>query len=293
MSEATYQKVKQILLIILVANLAVALMKIVLGYLIKSASMTADGFHSLSDGSSNIVGIIGIKLAAKPKDSDHPYGHHKFETLTGLVISAMLFIVAGSVIQEAIRRFQHPVSPNITLASLIVLLVTLIINIFVTVIESRKGRQLNSPILLSDAMHTRSDIYVSIGVLTTLLGVKFGLPPIIDPIASLIVAGFIIHAGYEIFKENSDILLDKAMADADEIRAAVSEIEEVVDAHNIRSRGTQNNISIDLDVHVDAQMSVSASHDLAKRIEQVIQDKIHPNAQVTVHFDPFDVNSGS
>jgi cation diffusion facilitator family transporter len=287
MEKNNYKKVQQVLLIILVANLAVAFMKIALGYFIKSASMTADGFHSLSDGSSNIVGIVGIKLAAKPQDEDHPYGHHKYETMTGLLISAMLFIVAGSVIQEAIGRFRNPVKPDITLFSLAVLLLTLVINIYVTITENRQGKLLNSPILISDAMHTRSDIYVSVGVLTTLIGIKLGLPPIIDPIASLIVGGFIIYAGYEIFKENSDVLLDRAMADANEIRDLVSGFEDVIDIHKIRSRGTQNNLSIDFHLHVDPQLSVARSHELIHEIEAVIREKINESAQVFVHFDPY------
>lgn len=287
MEKNNYKKVQQVLLIILVANLAVAFMKIALGYFIKSASMTADGFHSLSDGSSNIVGIVGIKLASKPKDEDHPYGHHKYETMTGLIISAMLFVVAGSVIQEAIGRFRNPVKPDITLFSLAVLLLTLAINIYVTITENKQGKSLKSPILISDSMHTRSDIYVSVGVLITLIGIKLGLPVVIDPIASLIVGGFIIHAGYEIFKENSDVLLDRAMADADEIRDIVLVFEDVLDVHDIRSRGTRNNVSIDFHIRIDPQLSVIRTHELIHEIEMAIQEKINESAQVFVHFDPY------
>src|SRR5690606_22934806 len=127
--------------------------------LIKSASMTADGFHSLSDGSSNIVGLIGIHFASKPEDESHPYGHNKFETLAALFISFMLFLASGKIILGAFERINNPIIPEVTIESLLVLIFTLIVNIVVSLVEYRKGKELNSQILISDSMHTRSDIY--------------------------------------------------------------------------------------------------------------------------------------
>ena len=287
METTVYKKVQKILVLILFANVLVAIMKIVLGMLIKSASMTADGFHSLSDGSSNVVGLIGIRLAASPKDEDHPYGHHKFETMTGMIISAFLFVVAANIIIQAIDRFKNPVAPNITVASLVVLLVTLAINIVVAVTEFRQGKKLNSAILVSDSMHTRSDIYVSIGVLVTLLGIKLGLPIIIDPIASLIVGGFIIYAGLEIFKENSSILLDRAAVDPKEIERIALSFEEIHGVHKIRSRGTQNCTFIDLHIQVDPDLSIERTHALTHDLEKAYRKEIHENVQLITHVEPY------
>lgn len=292
MGKNNFKKVQQVLFIILIANLLVAVLKIVIGSIIKSASMTADGFHSLSDGSSNIVGLIGIQLASKPRDEDHPYGHNKFETLSGLFISAMLFAVGGKVIISAIDRFRNPLIPNITIESLAVLIVTLVINIFVSVIEYKKGKELNSSILVSDSMHTRSDIYVSIGVLVTLVCVKLGLPAIIDPIASLVVSGFIIHAAYEIFKENSDVLVDRSAVDTEEIRSIVMSFEKVKGTHNIRSRGCKNDLHIDLHILVDPELSIEKSHKLVHDIEEAIKANINAYTQVIAHLEPYkEVNS--
>ena len=260
MEKTDYKQVQTVLFVILIANLVVAVLKIAVGTIINSASMTADGFHSLSDGSSNIVGLIGIKLASKPKDEDHPYGHSKFETLASLFICAMLFAVAGKVIIDAIDKFRNPMPPDITLASLLVMIFTLIVNLFVTTIEYKQGKKLQSQILVSDSMHTRSDIYVSVGVLGTLVGVKLGLPPVIDPIASLIVSGFIIYAGYEIFQESRNILVDHAVVDTEEITKLVLGFKQVRGIHNIRSRGSQNYIHIDLHLLVDPDMKVEDSH---------------------------------
>jgi cation diffusion facilitator family transporter len=287
MSTEVYKKVKQVLWIILFANLVVAVVKIIIGTFIKSASMTADGFHSLTDGSSNIVGLIGIQIASKPVDEEHPYGHRKFETLAGLFISGMLFLVGGKIIVDAICRFVNSVIPNITLESLFILLVTLLINIFVSIYEYKKGRELKSQILISDSMHTRSDIYVSIGVLVTLVCIKIGLPPIVDPIASFLVAGMIMYAAYEIFKDNSNILVDKAVVSTEKIKDITLSFEHVKDTHNIRSRGSKNDLYIEMHIMTEPDMSVDESHKLIHSIEEKIREEINENVQVSAHVEPF------
>lgn len=280
------KKVRNILWIILFANLFVAVLKIIIGSLIKSASMTADGFHSLTDGSSNIVGLIGIRFASKPVDDDHPYGHGKFETLSGLFIAGMLFVVAGKIIVDALGRFMNPIVPNINTESLIVMLVTLLINIFVCTYEYRQGKKLNSQILVSDSMHTRSDIYVSIGVLFSLVCIKLGLPSVIDPIASIIVSIFILHAAYEIIKSASGVLVDKAVLDTQKIREIVFSFDKVNDIHKIRSRGSEFNPYIDMHVMTSPEMSVEESHTLMHDIENKIKQELNINVQVIVHIEP-------
>jgi len=287
MSTDSYKKVKLVLWTILFANLAVAALKIVVGSVIKSASMTADGFHSLTDGSSNIIGLIGISIASKPVDEDHPYGHKKFETLAGIFIAGLLFLAGAKVLVEAVTRFFNPVVPEVSALSLITLIITLVINIFVSVYESKQGKKLNSYILISDSMHTRSDIYVSIGVLATLFCIKLGLPPIIDTIASLVVTGFIIHAAVEIFKSNSDVLVDKAAVNIDDVKNIVMEFEQVKDAHDIRSRGREDDLHIDMHIMTDPDMSIEESHELIHNIEKRLQDKINKDIHVIVHFEPF------
>ena len=287
MQNNNYKKVKKILWIILGANFLVAVLKLIIGMIINSASMTADGFHSMSDGSSNIIGLIGIGIASKPNDKEHPYGHKKFEVMASLFIGAMLFIVGVNIIFDAIGRLNNSVDTNITIESLVVLLITLIINIFVSNYENKMGKKLNSYILICDAKHTRSDIFISIGVLLTLIGVKLGVPIIIDSIASLIVAAFILHASYEIFKESTGILVDQATVDEEKIKSIVQEFEEVKDVHKIRSRGSVNDIYIDMHILVNPKISVEKSHILTHEIEDKIKEKLNHSAQVIVHIEPY------
>lgn len=282
-----YKKVKQVLLIILFANLGVAALKIIVGNVINSTSMTADGFHSLTDGTSNIIALIGISFAAKPRDEEHPYGHSKLEILSSLVISGMLFFLGIKVLVESIDRFINPMALKISKESLIALIITLIVNFFVCKYEYRQGIKLGSNILISDSIHTRSDIYVSLGVLLTLIGIKLGLPFIIDPFISIVVAGFILHAAYEIFIVSSEILVDKAAIDKKRIREILMEFENVKDVHEIRSRGCQNDVHIDMHIMTDPTMSVEESHLLMHEIERRIQGEINPNIQLMVHIEPF------
>lgn len=287
MENYNFVKIKQVLWIILFANLAVAVLKIVMGSIIDSSSMTADGYHSLTDGVSNVVGLIGIGLASKPVDEEHPYGHKKFETLAGLIIAGILLIIGINIVYNAVIRFINPVQLNITWDSLISLIVTLGINIFVCTYEYNQGKKLKSSILMSDSLHTRSDIYVSLGVLITLIGVRLGLPPIIDPIASLVVSGFILHAAYEIFKSASQVLVDGAAVDISRVRNVTLEFDQVKGVHKIRSRGCGNDIYIDMHLLTEPDMSVAQSHELIHDIEKRMKGEIDENIQIIAHIEPF------
>ncbi|MGL4344318.1 MAG: cation diffusion facilitator family transporter [Cellulosilyticaceae bacterium] len=288
MENNNFKIVKKVLWLILFANFAVALAKVGVGMLIKSGSMVADGFHSLTDGSSNIVGLIGIGIASKPIDEDHPYGHKKFETITGLFIVGMLILLGFKIISGAISNFMHPIAPEVTLSSLIVMVVTLGINLFVTTYEKRKGIECHSTILISDAMHTKSDIYVTIGVLTTLVAIKLGAPIWIDSVASLVVAGFILKAAYEIFEVTSGILVDKAVVDNKEIEAIAMNHELVKGVHKIRNRGTTDDLHVDMHILAACDLTLDQTHKLSHDIEAMIRESLSPSAQVIIHVEPYE-----
>lgn len=288
MEKTNYQKVKKVLWVILFANFFVAAVKIIMGQITNSASLTADGFHSLSDGSSNIVGLVGIWFASKPEDEDHPYGHFKFETLCGLLIAGMLAFVSFEIIENAIRRFSEPIAPDVSLLSIGSLIVTLGINIFVAMYEFRAGKKLGSTILVADSMHTRSDIFVSIGVLVTLICIKvFHAPPIVDAVVSFVVAMLIIKAAWDIFRETSGPLLDKAVLKNNAICDIIKEFPEVRDIHRIRNRSIGQGCYVDMHLRVDPQMTVEAAHELNHRIQMKLREKFNDNLEAIIHMEPF------
>jgi len=212
-----YRDIRRVLIAVLALNWGVAVAKILYGLLSRCESMTADGFHSFSDGASNIIGLIGIRFACQPKDSDHPYGHRKYETFFALGIAALLFIVCFNFIKEGIKRIYNPVVPEVDVASFIVMLVTLGINFWVMRYEYKKGRLLQSDILISDSMHTKADIFTSLSVIIGLIVIKLGYP-IFDPIVTLLITLFIAHAGFDIVKESSAVLCDAAILDSKKIQ---------------------------------------------------------------------------
>ena len=280
------RQVKQVLLLILLANWLVAFTKIAIGIIIQSASMTADGFHSLTDGASNVVGLIGMSFAAKPVDQSHPYGHKKYEFLTSLFIGAMLLIIAAEICLEAVDRIVEPVVPQFGPEAIAALVATLAINIAVCKYETYKGKQLSSTILISDSLHTKSDIYVSIGVLLTLTGIKAGAPPIIDPIASLIVGGFIIFAGIRIIQSTSAVLTDKAAVDHELVKNIVLCFPRVINVHKIRSRGSEQELFIDMHLIIEPTMTLEESHRLVHDIEDKLKLEICQNIQAMIHTEP-------
>ena len=282
-----FNKVKRILWVILFANLSVAALKIVTGYLIKSTSLTADGFHSLTDGSSNIVALVGIQFASKPVDEEHPYGHSKFETLAGLFIAVMLFLLGLKIISSSIVNLMHPIAPTVSFASIAALLITLAINIFVARYEYQQGRKLNSILLISDSLHTKSDVFISIGVLLTLICIKIGVPPIIDPIASLVVSIFVLHGAYEIFTETSGVLVDQAAVAPMEVKNIIMSFPQVKNVHKIRSRGCDRSIHIDLHLLVEPLMSIESSHILMHDIEEKLSADLQKSVQAYIHLEPY------
>lgn len=282
-----YKKVKFVLWAILFANLGVAITKIIVGNLINSAGLSADGIHSLSDGMSNIIGIIGITIAGRPVDKKHPYGHKKSEIIASLFIGTMLLILGLNIFSSGLDRFINPQQLNITTISLVSLIITIIINLCVASYERKKGEEYNSYILISDSIHTKSDILISLGVLGSLLSIKLGLPYIIDPITSIVISFFILRASYEIFKESISILLDSAVIEEEQIVKVVSKFEEVRDMHKIRSRGSENDMYVDMHIMIDPNTSIEKSHNLSHEIEKEIKNKINSNCQVIIHVEPY------
>ena len=246
----------------------------------------ADGFHSVSDGASNIVGIIGIALASKPKDNEHPYGHKKFETIASMFIGTMLLFISFNVIKSSISKLLNPSSLEVSIESLIIIIITLFINIFVALYENKQGRKLNSQILIADSLHTKSDIFVSIGVLIALISIKLGLPVIVDTIASFVVALFIIYAAYEIFKENIYSLTDKVILDKEVVVDILEEFKDIKNVHNIRSRGYKDHVFLDMHIKVDSNLSVDEAHDLVHKIEDTLAYKLGKKIDVIIHVEP-------
>ncbi|MBX3137509.1 cation transporter [Candidatus Obscuribacterales bacterium] len=273
-------------------NLIVALAKLICGTTSNILSMTADGFHSLLDASSNIVGIIALSVAIKPADNGHPYGHRKFEALASICISFLLFFAGLHIITTAIDRCLFGAAvPQVTTVSYVVIGVTILINFFVSRYEKVKSKELNSQILHADSEHTMSDIYVSFSVLAAVVAARFSLYWI-DLLASLVIVGVIVHAGFTIISRNLGSLVDAVVVDSAAIEKLVLAVPGVISCHAIRSRGVSDHMFIDLHVEVSPYLSVAAGHAIASEVEKVLIEKIEGVADVTVHIEDFKEHAG-
>jgi cation diffusion facilitator family transporter len=285
-----YSRIRRILILILILNWGVAFAKIIYGLISRCASMTADGFHSLSDGASNIIGIIGIHYACQPKDKDHPYGHKKYETFFSLGIAMLLFMLSFNLARESISHLYKPVVPQIDIKSFIIMLITMAINFWVMRYEREKGEDLRSDILISDSMHTKADIFTSLSVIIALIVIKLGYP-ILDPIATIIITLFIAYAGLNIVRHSSAVLCDTAVIlDDKKIVNIVLGIKGVKACHKIRTRGRSDDIYLDLHVQVDADMHIDSAHKISYAIEAAIKKDIPGITDVVVHMEPKDKN---
>src|SRR5215203_2376874 len=248
-------QVSTVLYRVLVLNLIVATAKIALGLTTGAVSVLSDGFHSLTDTASNIVGIIGVRIAGAPPDDDHPYGHRKFETMASLGIMVFLLLVLREVLSAAWERLQSGGEPSINALTFVVMGGTFAVNLFVVFYERRAGRSLHSEVLLADAQHTTSDLMTSATVIAALIGVKSGYLWL-DPVAAMVVAVFIGYACWEIFKSTTGILADRFVIPEEQILQVVKTVPEVIGSHHVRTRGSADFVFLDLHIWMDAEMQL-------------------------------------
>lgn len=287
-SSERIRRIRRVLWAILALNTSVALAKLGWGAFSNSAAMQADGFHSLFDGTSNVIGLVGMGLAARPADRDHPYGHGKYETYASAAIGGMLVFAAYRIGSSAIQHLgAGAAEPRVDAVSFSVMAVTLAVNVFVTTWESRVGKRLNSEILVADASHTRSDIIVSLGVIVSLVLVRLGFHTA-DPIVALLVAGAIVHTAWDVFKHAGATLSDTARIPASEICDAVMDAPGVLGCHHVRTRGSAAEVYVDLHVQVDETRSVADGHRIAEDVERLIVECFPAVVDVIVHLEPYD-----
>jgi len=285
-----FRAVRRVLIVTLILNLVATTAKLIVGYWTGSLSLIADGFDSVFDAASNIIGLVGIHIAARPADEEHPYGHRKFETFAALSISFLLFLTCWELVESAWARLTAPetIVPEVNAWSFVALLVSIGVHAIVVIYESGAGKRLKSEVLVADAMHTRSDIYLSLSVIAGLVAVRLGLP-IVDPILALIIAGLIAKIGLDIVRSTSRVLLDRAILDINRVERIALEVDGVRSCHRIRSRGQEDDIHLDLHVQVDPHISVERAHDIAHQAQRKLQQKIEGVADVVVHIEPIEL----
>jgi len=278
--------VRRVLRGLLVANIAVVIAKALIGAEAGSLAVMGDAVHSSVDALYNILGLIVMRVAARAPDEDHPYGHGKFETLGALSVIVFLSVTCFELLRGAIGRLMtggHAV--QITDLGLVLLLATLATNVFVAWYEHRRGQQLSSELLIVDAAHTRTDVFITIGVLIGLLFSRQGYSWV-DPVVAIMIALLIVRVGYQILQRVVPVLVDERAIPEPAIRQSAQAVDGVVSAYGIRSRGGNTGVRYaEVTIAVDPNANVADAHAIADAVEAKLKKELELE-EVTVHVEP-------
>ncbi len=280
-----HRSVKRVLIGIMILNLIVTAIKFVVGALTGSIAVLADAFNALVDASSNVIGLLGMRVASVPPNPEHPYGHRKYETIATLGIGGLMLLAGWEVLQDVFERLSGGQPPVVTTTSLTLILLTLPLNIFIVWYEGRRGRELGSDVLLADAMSTRINIFVSLAALIGLLGSSIGLPWL-DIVVALGIVAYVAVAAYRIISETSSVLTDSAVIDPHVVEDIARKVPGVWFATKVRSRGREDDVHLDLHVKVDPAMATEQAHAIASEVERRVKDQIPGVVDAVVHIEP-------
>lgn len=283
--------VRRVLIGLLGANLAVVAAKLAVGLASGSLAVLGDALHSSVDSIYNVLGLVVIRVAAREPDEDHPYGHGKFESLGALAVIVFLSITCFELVRSAVQKLAGGGRAiAITDGSLVVLLATLAVNVLVAWYENRRGYELSSELLIADAAHTRTDVFITIGVLVGVLFARAG-HAWVDPVVAIGVALLIARVAYQIFARTVPVLVDERAVPARAIRQAAQAVPGVKSAYGIRSRraggstGAAAGRYAEVTIAVDRGANVAAAHAIADQVEERLKHDLDLS-EVSVHVEP-------
>ena len=278
----------------MVVNIALSLLKLAAGILGRSGAMIADAVHSISDLATDVIVLIFARISSKPEDAGHNYGHGKYETLASILISLALIAVGGGILADSIRNIRLVLTGEIIGRPGAIALIAAAISIVAKEVlyryTVRVGRQTDSPSVVANAWHHRSDALSSIGTLTG-IGLAYFLGDkwrIADPLAALVVSVFIFKIAFDLIRTGLDELLERSLPEdvEEEILRVVAANPEVREPHNLRTRRIGASIAVEVHVRVDGAMSVCRSHELTEDIERRLRARFGEGTMIAIHVEP-------
>jgi cation diffusion facilitator family transporter len=274
----------------IVLNGILSAVKLTLGLAINSLSLIADGVHTLSDMVSSCVVLLGFRIAGKPADKEHPFGHGRAEYVATLIIAIMLGVVGFEFIKSAVGRLMEPVAVPAGLGILITIVLTIVAKAWLGQFSLDLGRRIESPTLKADAWHHRSDAISSVLVLAAVGGSALGYPAL-DGVGGILVGAYLIWSGLAIAREVIDPLMGAPPSPEliKRIRELCRTREHAVDAHDITVHNYGHHMFMTMHVEVSDQLSTGEAHDIAEDVADLMLQEL--GAYATVHIDPIDTDS--
>ena len=275
----------------IVTNLIVCIVKIIVGILSTSLSILADGINNLSDAGASIVTLIGFKIASKPADEDHPFGHQRMEYLSGLLVSILILMIGGTLLIDSVKQLINPTVMAISKVTFLVLIFSIVVKLIQMLFYRSLGKDINSTTLIATGVDSLNDCITTTAVIIGLLVFHLTGFTRIDGIIGLFVAGFIIVSGVKLLKETINPLLG-VMPEKSEIDAIANKIKSydgVLGIHDliIHNYGPSKTF-VSVHVEVDRDVDVMISHDMIDNIE--MDFKKNDNINLIIHMDPVDIH---
>ena len=274
----------------IIGNLILSVFKLMAGIVARSNAMISDAIHSASDVFSTFVVIIGIKLASKEADKEHPYGHERLECVAAILLAMILFLTGLAIGIEALKDIFSGSYGDLQVPGVLALAAAIVS------IVSKEGMywytryyavKIDSGALLADAWHHRSDALSSVGALVGIGGARLGFP-IMDSIASLVIFLFIVKASYDIFKDAIDKMVDHSCDDETEKRIyeCVMKNKEVLGIDSLHTRIFGNKIYVDIEIMIDGSYTLIRSHEIAEEVHDSIEKNFSKIKHIMVHVNP-------
>lgn len=274
----------------IVGNFILAAFKLLAGFIAHSGAMISDAVHSASDVFSTIIVIIGIKIAGKESDKEHPYGHERMECVAAVVLATVLAVtglgIGGSAVRSiAAGSYEESAVPGFL--ALVAAVISIVVKEAMFWYTRNAAVKIDSSALMADAWHHRSDALSSVGALIGIAGARMGYP-VLDAVASLVICVFIEKAAYEIFMDAIDKMVDKACDDEtqDRIRTCVLAQEGVLGIDLLQTRVFGNKIYVDLEIRADGNKRLRETHDIAERVHDRIEQDFPKIKHIMVHVNP-------
>lgn len=275
-------------------NAILIVLKLVAGIVARSSALVADAIHSLSDFMTDVIVLVFVRIADKPRDKDHDYGHGKFETLGTMIIGLILIGVGIGLmingIKLVIRSLGGEILPRPGMAALAIALISIISKEWLYRYTVSKGRQVNSPAVIANAWHHRSDAYSSVGTLAGIAGAMFLGEKwrLLDPVAAILVSLLIIKSGYDIMKPAIGELLEASLPEEQEkeICDIVTSTPGIDRLMSLRTRRIGNRIAIDIQVLMDGDLTLREAHDIVSDAENALKQHFGENSIVNIHMEP-------